>query len=133
MKERYNVLIKRWIIIGAIVITVPALLSSLYVGFSSYQNNQIYSKVESFVDAEVNSAATTTMRATVFQESNQLRLDLIGDLYTSLEIAKIKKTMKDYGLEDYELLIVQDLRTTLFNYFEKENSQGLVESGIIIR
>ncbi len=133
VKERYNKIIKRGIIIGAIIITVPALLSSLYLGFTSYQTNLIYSQVESFVDDQVNTSSTTTMRVTVFQESKELRLDLIGEVYTPGQLAIIKKNMMNYGLEDYELIIVQDLRTSLFNLFEKSNRQGLLESAIVIR
>lgn len=133
VKERYNKLIKRGIIIGGIIIIVPVLVSSLYVGFVSYERNQIYSQIESFVNEEVNSATTTTMRATVFAATNELRLDLVGEVYPPAEVAIIKKRMVDYGLEDYQLTIVQDLETTLFNYFEKANSSGLLASEIMIR
>jgi hypothetical protein len=40
--------------------------------------------------------------------------------------------MVDHGLEGYTLKVVQDIRTSLFNYFEKVNGAGIVESEIVI-
>ena len=44
----------------------------------------------------------------------------------------MKANMAAYGLEDYSLEVVQDIRTSLFNYFEKENNAGILEGEIVI-
>lgn len=132
VKERYNKIIKRSIIIGVILITIPATVSAVYVSAVSIQKNAIYSSVETFVNGEVNSSTTTTMRATIDPDAKKLRLDLVGDIYTSDQIDEIKGKLKDYGLGDYRLEVIQDIRTTLFSYFENVNGQGIQESEIVI-
>ncbi len=132
VKERFNKIIKRGIIIGMILITIPASVSAIYVSVDSIMDNYLTSKVESFVNSEVNSSTTTTMRATIDPAKKNLRLDLVGDVYAPEQIERMKTSMVDYGLEGYTLEIVQDIRITLYNYFEKANSTGLLESEIVI-
>jgi uncharacterized membrane protein len=132
VKERFNKILKRGIIIGMILITIPAAVSAVYVSIDSIQDNYLTSKVESFVNTEVNSSTATAMRATIDPNKKNLRLDLIGEVYTPEQIATMKTNMAAYGLEDYSLEVVQDIRTTLFNYFEKENSAGILDGEIVI-
>ncbi len=132
VKERFNKILKQGIIIGMILITIPAAVSAIYVSVDSILNQYLTGKVQSFVNAEVDSSTTTTMRATIDPERKNLRLDLIGEVYSPDQIDRIKTTMADYGLEGYTLEVVQDIRTTLFNYFEKENSDGILEGEIVI-
>ncbi|MDO9490650.1 DUF389 domain-containing protein [Acetobacterium sp.] len=132
VKARYNKIIKRVIVIGVILITIPAAVTAVYVSATSIQEKHIYSSVESFVNNEVNSASTTTMRATIDPNKKYIRLDLIGDMYTEKEIDKIRQTMEAYGFDDYYLEVVQDIKTTLFHYFENVNSGGITESEIVI-
>ncbi len=132
VKERFNKILKRGIIIGMILITIPATVSAVYVSIDSIQDKYLTSKVESFVNAEVNSSTATAMRATIDPDRKNLRLDLIGDVYTPEQIEMMKEAMVDYGLEDYTLEVVQDIRTTLFNYFENVNNAGILEGEIVI-
>ena len=132
VKERFNKILKRGIIIGMILITIPAAVSAIYVSIDSILNQHLTGKVQSFVNAEVDSSTTTTMRATIDPERKNLRLDLIGEVYSPDQIDRITTNMADYGLEGYTLEVVQDIRTTLFNYFEKENSAGILEGEIVI-
>lgn len=132
VKERFNKILKRGIIIGMILITIPAAVSAVYVSVDSIIENNLTSKVESFVNAEVNSSTATAMRVTIDPNNKKLRLDLIGEVYTPEQIATMKANMAAYGLEDYTLEVVQDIRTTLFNYFEKENQAGILEGEIVI-
>ena len=62
----------------------------------------------------------------------QIIIALIGEVYTPEQIATMKANMAAYGLEDYSLEVVQDIRTSLFNYFEKENNAGILEGEIVI-
>lgn len=132
VKERFNKILKRGIIIGMILITIPAAVSAVYVSVDSIQDNYLTGKVQSFVNKKVNSSTTTTMRATIDPVKNTLRLDLVGDVYSQEQIDAMKANMADYGLEGYTLEVVQDIRTTLFNYFEKENQAGILEGEIVI-
>ncbi|AFA47530.1 DUF389 domain-containing protein [Acetobacterium woodii] len=132
VKERYNVIIKRGIIIGVILISIPAAVSAIYVGTVTIQDKIIYSKVESFVNNEVNSTETTIMRATVDPNLKKIRLDLIGTEYTSEQLDAIKASMSKYGLGEYQLEVIQDIRTTLFNYFENANGKGIQKADIVI-
>ncbi|MBI4858404.1 MAG: DUF389 domain-containing protein [Acetobacterium woodii] len=132
VKERFNKIIKRGIIIGMILITIPAAASAGYVATNSIMNNNLTGKVQAFVNTEVNSSTATTMRATIDPETKNLRLDLVGDVYTPEQIEMIKGTMTNYELGDYQLEVVQDIRTTLFNYFENINSAGIQEGEIVI-
>lgn len=132
VKERFNKILKRGIIIGMILITIPAAVSAIYVSIESIQNQYLTGKVQSFVNAEVDSSTTTTMRATIDPERKNLRLDLIGEVYSPDQIDRITTNMADYGLGGYTLEVVQDIRTTLFNYFEKENRAGILEGEIVI-
>lgn len=132
VKERYNIIIKRGIIIGVILISIPATVSAIYVGAATIQNKIIYSSVESFVNAEVNSAETTIMRATVDPDLKKIRLDLIGTEYTNEQLDNIKASMSNYGLGEYNLEVIQDIRTTLFNYFENANGKGIQKADIVI-
>ena len=115
-----------------ILITIPAAVSAVYVSVDSIIENNLTSKVESFVNAEVNSSTATAMRVTIDPNNKKLRLDLIGEVYTPEQIATMKANMAAYGLEDYSLEVVQDIRTSLFNYFEKENNAGILEGEIVI-
>jgi len=132
VKERFNKILKRGIIIGIILITIPATVSAVYVSVDSILDNYLTNKVSSFVNAEVNSSTATTMRATINPDRKSLRLDLVGDVYTPEQIEMMSVKMADYGLDDYTLEVVQDIRTTLFNYFERENSAGILEGEIVI-
>lgn len=132
VKERFNKILKRGIIIGMILITIPAAVSAVYVSVDSIQDNYLTGKVQSFVNKKVNSSTTTTIRATIDPVKNTLRLDLVGDVYSQEQIDAMKANMADYGLEGYTLEVVQDIRTTLFNYFEKENQAGILEGEIVI-
>ncbi|PKM60454.1 MAG: TIGR00341 family protein [Firmicutes bacterium HGW-Firmicutes-4] len=132
VKDRFNKVIKRWIITGMILITIPATISAIYVSNTSITNKYLTNNVSSFVNAEVNSSTATTMRATIDPVKKILRLDLVGDVYTSEQIQKMAANMVDHGLEGYTLKVVQDIRTSLFNYFEKVNGAGIVESEIVI-
>ena len=132
VKERFNKILKRGIIIGMILITIPAAVSAVYVSVDSIMDNYLTGKVQSFVDTEVNSSTTTVMRATIDPEKNNLRLDLIGDVYSQEQVNVMRANMADYGLEGYTLEVVQDIRTTLFNYFNKQNSGGVREDEIIV-
>ncbi|WP_303866509.1 DUF389 domain-containing protein [Acetobacterium wieringae] len=132
VKERFNKILKRGIIMGMILITIPAAVSAAYVAVNSIIDNNLTSKVENFVNAEVNSSTTTTIRATIDPDQKNLRLDLIGEVYSPDQIDRIKTNMADYGMEGYSLEVVQDIRTTLFNYFEKANSAGIREGEIVI-
>lgn len=132
VKERFNKILKRGFILGMILITIPAAVSAIYVSIDSILNQHLTGKVQSFVNAEVDSSTTTTMRATIDPERKNLRLDLIGEVYSPDQIDRITTNMADYGLEGYTLEVVQDIRTTLFNYFEKENSAGILEGEIVI-
>lgn len=133
VKERYNKIIKKGIIIGVILITIPAAVSAAYVAAVSFQQNQLFMSVEAFVNTEVNSSTTTTMRATISPDRKKLRLDLVGELYTPEQIELIKTNLYHYGLGEYNLEIVQDIRTTLYNYFENVNSEGIQQGEIIIQ
>ena len=115
-----------------ILITIPAAVSAVYVSVDSIMDNYLTGKVQSFVDTEVNSSTTTVMRATIDPEKNNLRLDLIGDVYSQEQVNVMRANMADYGLEGYTLEVVQDIRTTLFNYFNKQNSGGVREDEIIV-
>ncbi|MBC3901577.1 DUF389 domain-containing protein [Acetobacterium malicum] len=132
VKERFNKILKRGIIIGMILITIPAAVSAVYVSVDSIQDNYLTGKVQSFVNKEVNSSTTTAMRATIDPVKNTLRLDLVGDVYSQEQIDAMKANMADYGLEGYTLEVVQDIRTTLFNYFNKQNQAGILEGEIVI-
>jgi uncharacterized hydrophobic protein (TIGR00271 family) len=132
VKERFNKIVKRGIIIGMILITIPAAVSAGYVAINSIINNNLTSKVQSFVNTEVNSSTATTMRATIDPETKNLRLDLVGEVYTPEQIETMTAAMNHYGLGDYHLEVVQDIRTTLFNYFENVNSSGILDGEIVI-
>lgn len=132
VRERFNKIVKRGIILGMILITIPATVSAIVVSVDDYQKNQLYTQIESFVDTEVDSATTTTMQATVDPQNKKLRLDLIGDVYSAEEIAQIKTKLPDYGLSGFELEVVQDIRTSLYSYFEKANRSGLSEREITV-
>lgn len=115
VKERFNKILKRGIIIGIILITIPATVSAVYVSVDSILDNYLTNKVSSFVNAEVNSSTATIMRATIDPDRKNLRLDLVGDIYTPEQIEMMSAKMADYELEGYTLEVVQDIRTTLFN------------------
>ncbi len=132
VKERYNVIIKRGIIIGVILISIPATVSAIYIGTVTIQEKIIYSNVEAFVNTEVNSAETTIMRATVDPNLKKIRLDLIGAEYTNEQLDNIKASMSKYDLGEYHLEVIQDIRTTLFNYFENANGKGIQKADIVI-
>ena len=132
VKERFNKMVKRAIITGMILIVIPATVSAMVVSVNNYLKTQVYSQIESFVDNEVDSSTTTTMQATVDLQNKKLRLDLIGDVYSSEEIDRIKAKLPDYGLADFKLDMIQDIRTSLYNYFEKANQSGLPENRIIV-
>lgn len=132
VKDRFNKVLKRWIIIGMILITIPATVSAVYVSIDSIMDNYLTNKVALFVNSEVNSSTATTMRATIDPVKKSLRLDLIGDVYTPEQIQAMAAKLADHGLEGYSLEVVQDIRTTLFNYFEKVNSAGILEGEIVI-
>jgi uncharacterized hydrophobic protein (TIGR00271 family) len=132
VKERYNKLIKRGMIIGVILISIPATASAGYYGVVTVQDNILYSNIENFVTQEVNSETTTTMNTTVFEKDNSMRLDLIGEKYSLEEINKIRNTMKDYHLGKYRLEVIQDVDTSLFNYFNGINKNGFTENRVEI-
>jgi len=132
VKERFNKILKRGIIIGMILITIPATVSAVYISVDSIMDSYLTSKVESFVNAEVNSSTTTAMRATIDPVRKSLRLDLIGDVYNPEQLDGMNAAMADYGLGDYTLEVVQDIRTSLFNYFENVNRTGILEGEIVI-
>ncbi|MBK5244186.1 MAG: DUF389 domain-containing protein [Eubacteriaceae bacterium] len=133
VKAHYNKIIKRSIIIGVILITIPAAVSAVYVGTLTLQQNALTSQVEEFIANEVNTDTTIVMQANVYKDEKRIRLDLIGKTYPPQKIAEIENTMIDYGLGDYNLEVVQNIETSLFAYFENINTPGTVKNQIKIQ
>ncbi|WP_050741262.1 DUF389 domain-containing protein [Acetobacterium bakii] len=132
VKERFNKIVKRGIIIGVILISLPLLVSAGYVGTATYNQTALTSNVENFINNEVDTDSTIVMKASVFEEEQRMRLDLIGEKYDPSKIAEIQSSMADYGLGDYSLEVIQDIETSLFAYFQNSNNQGIIENRIVI-
>jgi len=132
VKEYFNKLVKRGIILGITLIIIPATISAVVVSVQDYSKNRLFDQIESFVDTEVDSSSTTTMQVTVDPQNKKLDLDLVGDVYTEEELNLIRSRLPDYGLSGYSVEFVQDIRTILFSYFEKVNQSGFSKQSIVL-
>lgn len=131
--QKYNAFIKKAILVGIILIALPATISSVYTAYTSFVNTMISTRVENYINAEVDTASTTTIRAIVSTDNKTLEIDLMGDLYTEEEIAAIIAAKDDYDLEDYSVQISQDIREILYRYFAQVNDDGVAKSVITIK
>ncbi|WKY48231.1 DUF389 domain-containing protein [Eubacteriaceae bacterium ES3] len=130
--KNYNIFIKRIIIVGIILIALPATITTLYTAYNTFQNTVVTTVVENYINTEVDSSTTTTIRAIINRSNKTLEIDLMGDPYTDEELASIISQKDDYGLEDYTVSISQDIRDILYRYFSKINDDGVSKNIITI-
>ncbi|MGV8906993.1 MAG: DUF389 domain-containing protein [Acetobacterium sp.] len=130
VKERFTKIVKRGIIIGSILISLPLFVSAGFVGTASYNSHALTSDIKNFINNEVDSNSTIVMKANIFEAEKRIRLDLIGAKYDPSKIAAIQSSLAKYGLGDYSLEVVQDVESSLFAYFQNPNNKGIAENRI---
>lgn len=130
--RKYNLLIKRLIITGIILISLPATVSAVVTAYNSFLDTLLYTLVEDYINNEVDSSTTTTIRAVVNPDTQELDIDLVGDTYSEDELNAIISKKDEYGFEDYTINISQDLRDILYRYFSQVNDKGVSKSIITI-
>jgi uncharacterized hydrophobic protein (TIGR00271 family) len=133
VQEEFNKVIKRTFIIGIMLILIPLTVSTILYATSTFEEYFISNVVNVYISDVVNSDTTTTIRATINPVEKTLRLDLAGEIYDENKISDMNDSLDEYGMSEYTLTVIQDLETTVFDYFNEMNSVDYTDEIINIQ
>ncbi len=129
--RKYDILIKRSFIIISIILFIPLALASYKFSKETYEKQQMISTLDKFAEEnKILSDNKKILFMTYNKSSNTLRLDCIGEDLSDAEIVKLNTYMESIGIGDAELLVVNDLETTIMDYVDF-NSTGAPKIRII--
>jgi cell division protein FtsB len=88
-------------------IVVLTMLPAAYMTIRIVQQSIFDNNVRKFVKAELTQRGTQIISSTVDNDSLRLRVVAVGREISSSTQAEAQRRMKDYGLEDYALRVIQ--------------------------
>ncbi len=121
--RKYDALIKRSFIIISIILFVPLSITSYKISRETYKKQQMISQLDEFTqENNILSEHKKILFMTYNKTENTLRLDCIGEDLTETEISKVKGYMEKIGIGSAELIVINDLETTLMDYIDANGS-----------
>ncbi len=123
-KKSHSIYIKRIILAMLTLISIPLLLSAATMSIESIQAQKVANDLELYVTYEINRYSENIFEKdtnVIFKEikdNNSINLYLLGDKYTTEEVAIIKEKRKDYNLENYRVNIYQGADESLYQFFK---------------
>ncbi len=129
---KYDKLIKRAFITISIVLCIPLLLTSYKISKENYQQEQLISKLNTFIsENEALNNDKKILFITYSKSNNTLRLDCIGEDLTDPEIQQLEEYLSSVGIVDLDLVIVNDLEQTIMDYIEINAHSGAPKVSVI--
>ncbi len=129
---KYDKLIKRSFITISILLFIPLSLTSYRISKVTYEKEQIISKLNDYLaEHKILDDDKKLLYMTYNKSENYLRLDCIGDDLSEQEISEIHTYMDSIGIGDAELIVVNDLETTIMDYIEMNSYTGAPKVQII--
>ncbi|MFV0504687.1 MAG: TIGR00341 family protein [Lachnospirales bacterium] len=112
----YDRKVKHYIIIAICAITIPCFISAYLISSKSIAKNTLDSNINNFIASEIETDNLAVMNIVIHE--SYIRLNLIGAKLDNEEILYLEESLPNYGLENYNLVIVQDLEKSLFEFFK---------------
>lgn len=130
--RKYDKLIKRTFITISILLCIPISITSYNISKETYKKEQIISELNAFIDEnKILSENKKVLFMTYSKSQNILRLDCIGEDISEDETEKIKYYMEKVGIEDADLVVVNDLEKTIMDYVDMNSEVGSPKVHII--
>jgi len=119
------------------VITLVLVLPSLYFAYALLQQRKYTNKVHTFIQQELTEKGYTVIYERLLQNSTPRRLELafLGKKFSDSEIKTLSMSMKNFGIENTDLIIRQDsldLKSSILSEINQRNS-SVNEKDLAIR
>ncbi len=130
--KKYDKLIKRAFILTSILMFIPLSISSYKISKETYNKEMLISELNTFIsENRVLADDKQILFATYNKDDNTLRLDCIGEEISDYEKAGLLRNMRKIGLEETELIIVNDLEKTLIDHAQVEKVINIPKVNVI--
>lgn len=101
------IIVSRNLVTVAILLSIPIAMPALKYSFSNYLDIKISQSVQDFIDSELNFDASRYIETTIDEENKVIKVFSLGEHITDEEYANMTEKAYKYGLEGYDIVIVQ--------------------------